>query len=88
MCTFALYKIDLNMDSIAVSELRANLMFVLKKIKQGGKIQITSRGKVIAKLVPPDNIVENARAKLDEISRTAVIGDIVSPVDSNWEAME
>ena len=42
------------MEVIAVSELRANLMNVLKKIKHGSVVDITSRGKVVAKLVPPD----------------------------------
>ncbi|HPE55753.1 MAG TPA: type II toxin-antitoxin system prevent-host-death family antitoxin [Bacteroidales bacterium] len=72
------------MESIAISELRANLMKVLKEIKQGAKINITSRGKVIAKLVPADNTAEEARNKLNELSQTALIGDIVSPIDTNW----
>ena len=43
------------MTTIAVSELRANLMQVLEQIKQGAQIQITSRGKVVAQLVPADD---------------------------------
>jgi len=39
------------MTTIAVRELRANLMKVFEEIKHGAKIQITSRGKVVAQLV-------------------------------------
>ncbi|MEZ5196644.1 MAG: tRNA (adenosine(37)-N6)-dimethylallyltransferase MiaA [Bacteroidales bacterium] len=61
------------MDTIAISELRANLMKVLKEVRTGAIINITSRGKVIAKLVPPHDITDNAREKLNEISKTAII---------------
>ena len=42
------------MDTISVSNLRANLMKVLREIEHGSIIDITSRGRVVAKLVPPD----------------------------------
>ncbi len=76
------------METIAVSKLRANLLKVLKEIRLGAKINITSRGKVIAKLIPPDYTVENARKKLSEISKTAILNDIVSPVETEWKALE
>ena len=76
------------METIAVSKLRANLLKVLKEIGLGEKINITSRGKVIAKLIPPDYTVENARKKLNEISKTAILNDIVSPDETNWKALE
>jgi len=74
------------MDIIAVSELRANLMNVLKKIKHGSVVDITSRGEVVAKLVPPDYSRTEAKSKLKELSKTAVLGDVVSPVDTKWES--
>ena len=73
------------MNTIAISELRANLMKVLKEIKSGARINITSRGKVIAKLVPPDNVVNDSQKKLEELEKTAVIKDIISPVDTKWK---
>lgn len=76
------------MDSIAISELRANLMKVLKETRLGAIINITSRGKVIAKLVPPDNLVNNARKKLNEIGKTAIFNDIISPIEANWSAQQ
>ncbi len=76
------------MNAIAVSELRSNLMRILKEIEHGSSIDITSRGKIVAKLVPPDYNKEKARKKLTELGKNASIGDIVSPVDSQWEVLK
>ena len=70
------------MDSITVSNLRANLTKILKEIEQGAIINITSRGKVVAKLVPPEYSKEIAKRKLKEISKTAVIQDVISPIEN------
>ena len=74
------------MDTIAVSKLRANLMKVLKDIEHGSSVNITSRGKVIAKIVPPDYSKEMARKKLNEISKKAILHDVISPIDVKWKA--
>jgi prevent-host-death family protein len=76
------------MDTIAVSELRENLMKVLKEIERGTAIDITSRGKVVARLVPPDYSRERARDRLKEIQKTAVLGDIISPIDVQWDGLQ
>lgn len=73
------------MKSIAVSELRSNLMKILKEIEQGSSLDITSRGRVVAKLVPPDYTRSLARKKLAAIGKRAKIHDIVSPIDEDWE---
>ena len=70
------------METIAVSDLRVNLMKVLKEIEHGAIINITSRGKVVAKLVPPEYSKEMAKRKLKEISKTAVIQDVISPIEN------
>jgi prevent-host-death family protein len=76
------------MDTIQVSKLRANLMKVIKEIKQGSTINITSRGKVVAKLVPPGNNRERVKNKLKEISKSAVLKDIISPIEADWEVLD
>jgi prevent-host-death family protein len=76
------------MKTIAVSTLRANLMKILKQIEQGETLDITSHGKVIATLVPPDHAKKQAREKLRELGNKARIYDIVSPIKSEWEAAE
>ena len=76
------------MDTIAVSDLRTNLMKILKEIEHGSEVDITSRGKVVAKLVPPDFTRKIAREKLKELRKNAVLDDIISPIDVQWEAMQ
>ena len=73
------------MDTIAVSELRANLMKVLERVNNGDHIQITSRGKVIAQLMPSENIREKAKARLLTLSKTAKIMDVMNPIDETWD---
>jgi prevent-host-death family protein len=89
LCTLYLYKKKRSktMTTIAVSELRANLMTVLEKIKHGAQIQITSHGKVVAQLIPADAVQENARAALQKLSSGACIGDVISPVEETWNAV-
>jgi len=74
------------MESIAVSDLRANLRKVLKQIEHGSSLDITSRGIVVAKLVPPDYTRTLAREKLDILRETAKVYDVLSPIDEKWEA--
>ena len=76
------------MEQIAVSEFRANMMKILKKIEHGASIDITSRGHVVAKLVPPDYSRRLARKKLAELRKRSNIEDIISPIDTKWEAIE
>ncbi len=80
-------KMGILMNKIAVSELRSNLMKVLKQIEGGSEITITSRGKIVAKLVPPDFEKEDAQKKLKDLRKKAVIGDLISPIDEKWKAM-
>ncbi len=75
------------MNSIAVSDLRANLMKVLEQIKKGAQIQITSHGKVVAKLVPAEEAQVTAKKELLKISKTAILEDIISPIDDSWEVL-
>ena len=74
------------MKNVSISELRANLLKYLKRVQQGEQFNVTSKGRVMATLVSPVSLQEEARAKLDELAETAVIHDVVSPVDERWEA--
>ena len=74
------------MQSIAVSDLRANLMKVLKKIEKGSSVLVTSRGKAVAQLIPADESIKHAESKIQELSKTAKIHDVLSPIGENWKA--
>ena len=73
-------------QTIPVSELRANLMKVLKEIEHGSSLDITSRGRVVAKLMPPDYSRESARKKLDKLGKNAKLHDVMSPINAAWDA--
>lgn len=75
------------MEKVGVSALRDNLSMFLDKVKKGEEILITSRGRDLAKIVPIESHMEKSREKLREIGKTAYIGDILSPIDEEWESM-
>jgi len=73
------------METISVSELRANLMNVIDEVKKGKSILVTSHGKPVAQIVPPTDRRKEAKAKLKALRKTAKIGNLVSPVGEQWE---
>lgn len=72
------------MQSIGVSELRANLSSFLERVKAGEVIIITSRGHEVARLIPPTLIITAAREKLMELRQTAQVDDIFSSTNDDW----
>jgi prevent-host-death family protein len=76
------------MEKVNISTLRENLSIFLKKVQKGQAIIITSRGHEMARLVPAEDKREKSRARLRELGKNALIGDILSPIHEEWEAME
>lgn len=76
------------MEKIAVSTLRENLSIYLKKVQSGQAITITTRGREMAILVPVKKKRKLSTKMLRDLAKSAVIGDIVSPIDENWEVMK
>ena len=76
------------MEKVAVSEFRANLVRFLKRVENGEIIALTSRGHEIAKIVPPDDKAKNAKKALKKLQASAVIGDILSPIDEEWGVLK
>ena len=76
------------MAKIGISTLRENLSIFLKKVQKGQVITITSRGHEIAKLVPVEDQREKSRELLRKLGKNAYIGDVLSPIDEEWEAMK
>lgn len=46
--------------NVNVTELRQNLPSYLKRVRQGERIRVTSRGQVIAELAPPTRMADEA----------------------------
>lgn len=76
------------MQSINISEFRANLLSYLQKAHDGEELTVTSHGEVLATILPPIDKREKAKRALNALSKTAVIGDIVSPNNDDWKAMK
>jgi prevent-host-death family protein len=76
------------MEKVGISTLRQNLSIFLKKVQKGQVITITSRGHEMARLVPVEDNREKSREILRELGKNASIGDILSPIYEDWEAMK
>lgn len=76
------------MEKINVSTLRENLAEYIKKAKNGEEIFITSHGHELARLIPVEKKPKKSKSKLKALGKTAVIDDILSPVDEVWEAVK
>jgi prevent-host-death family protein len=76
------------MESIGVSKLRENMVLFLNKVQQGESITITSRGTEIAMLIPIKKKKEVSRNALKQLRKTAVVGDVVSPIEEEWKALK
>ena len=74
------------MKTVSISELRANLLQYLTRVQGGERIEVTSKGTVLATLVPPVGEREAARVRLDELAATARIHDVITPLGEEWEA--
>ena len=76
------------MESIGVSKLRENMVLFLNKVQRGKSITITSRGTEIAMLIPVKKKEEASRNALKQLRKTAVVGDVVSPIEEEWKALK
>jgi prevent-host-death family protein len=76
------------MTEVSISELRAHLPEYIRLAGRKGPVLVTSRGKEVARLVAPQNRKEEARKKLETLRKTARIGDVMSPVLTDWDALK
>ncbi len=76
----------LDMENINISDFRSNLLKYLKLAQSGKSISVTSNGQVLATIGPPVKASDAARSKLNALSKTAVIDDVISPIDESWNA--
>lgn len=74
------------MRQINITELRNHLPAYIGRVKKGEQLLVTSRGKVVASLVPVRDERETARKRLAELRACCTVGDVVSPIGEGWEA--
>ena len=76
------------MKTVSISEFRANLLKYLQMVQCGEPLNVTSKGAPLATLMPPVEQSRSARIRLRKLARTAVVRDVLSPLDENWDAMK
>lgn len=75
------------MLTVNVTEFRNHLPVYLDKVKSGEELALTSRGTVVARLVPEIDESIRAREWLAGIRKTSFVGDVTTPLDVPWEVM-
>lgn len=73
------------MKTICISDLRKNLQSCIKKAAEGETLTITWRGKKLAMIVPVKKERNDTATILRSLRKNAVIGDILSPIEENWD---
>lgn len=74
------------MNEVKVTEFRAHLPSYLARVEAGEILTITSRGRMIARLIPVQDAGEAARSELAALRGQCRIGDVTSPLDMRWYA--
>jgi prevent-host-death family protein len=73
------------MIRVSVSDLRQNLPAYLKRVQAGEQLQITSRGRVIARIEPERDPAEEARQWLLDLRDRVSLGDVIQGIpDVEW----
>mgnify|MGYP003343743061 CR=1 FL=1 len=63
------------MTRVSVSELRQHLPAFLKRVQAGEELQVTSRGRIIARIAPERDPAEEARQWLLDLRDRVVLGE-------------
>jgi prevent-host-death family protein len=58
------------MLEVNITELRSHLPEYLDTVQKGSEIWVTSRGKLIAKIIPPVDVKQEAMSKLKKLRGT------------------
>ena len=72
---------------IKASEFKAKCLALMDEVERTGQgVVITKNGKPVAELVPHRGRKKNARGILK--NRLFITGDIISPIDVEWDALK
>lgn len=75
-----------NPRKVNVTELRQNLPAYLVEVQKGKEIEVTSRGRVIARIVAGGDPHQEARERLLAMRKHCHVGDVLSPTGAQWNA--
>ena len=68
------------MPRVSVTHLRQNLPAWLTRVPAGEAIQVTSPGRVSARIEPEHDPAEEARRWLEGLGGSVTLGDVVAPI--------
>jgi prevent-host-death family protein len=75
------------MAKVNITELRQNLPAYVARVREGETLEVTVRGRVIARIVPEQDRAAAARERLKALrGKAQITGDIVGPSGERWEA--
>lgn len=74
------------MAKVNITELRQNLPSYVARVQDGETIEVTVRGRVIARIVPEVDRRAAARKWLKALRKDAYVGDVISPSGETWNA--
>ena len=70
------------MQTINISDFRANLFKYLEVAGSGEQILVTSNGKLLASINAPEDKKEIAKKQLSSLATTAKIHGVIAPTES------
>jgi prevent-host-death family protein len=73
-------------NDISISELRQNLAEYLRRVKRGETLRVTQHGTVVARIEPEVSPKAAAKRRMAEIRKSVTLGDVISPIDVEWNA--
>jgi prevent-host-death family protein len=74
------------MHEVNITELRNHLPKYLSDVTKGDEILVTSHGKVIARILPPMDMRQEAKKRLCDLRKICKVGDVIAPIEDPWQA--
>lgn len=74
------------MQEVNITKLRNHLPSYLEQAHKGKEIWVTSRGQVVARLLPPLDLQASACEQLQQLREHCTIGDVISPIKEKCNA--
>jgi antitoxin (DNA-binding transcriptional repressor) of toxin-antitoxin stability system len=78
---------NINMITIGASEFKAKCLQLLDRVNLGETIRVTKRGKVVAEVHPPTDEEPTYSGPGAAKGIITIVGDIMAPLDEDWEAL-
>ena len=77
-------------NAVPAGEFKAKCLKLLDEVAETRKtLVITKRGKPVARVVPAENPKRTLEEYLDKMKGSVtILGDIISPIDVEWDAMK